>query len=121
MQFLLRSTRAALPCYHSSGNNSKAAAGPCERLSHPLTSTCCLLPPSDSQYLTCALRESGKRQLDCLGMATAVLALCHDIAAQDAQHAQLSGARLMLSDDHCWIAVAAEDGEDRHVEVTDSR
>jgi hypothetical protein len=88
------------------------------------------------QYLPSALREQGKRQLDCLGIATAVLGMCHAIAAQhSAQHADLAAARMMVSDDHCWLVLpqqqagsgAASSGgrEDAqqliHVEVTDPR
>jgi multidrug resistance efflux pump len=58
------------------------------------------------QYLPSALKDTGKRQLDCLGIATAVLAACHMAAAQwpDA-HRELAHARMMMSDDHCWIAL----------------
>lgn len=60
------------------------------------------------QYLPSALRDSGKRQLDCLGIATAVLALCHHIAAKQQQHAHLAAAAMVVSDDHCWLSVPAE-------------
>jgi hypothetical protein len=60
------------------------------------------------QYLPSALRESGKRQLDCLGIATAVLAMCHQVAAQQPeQHSQLAAAVMVVSDDHCWLALPA--------------
>lgn len=62
------------------------------------------------QYLPSALRDSGKRQLDCLGIATAVLALCHHIAAQHPQqHGHLAAAQMVVSDDHCWLALPAAD------------
>lgn len=60
------------------------------------------------QYLPSALRTSGKRQLDCLGIATAVLAMCHRIAAQWPQlHADLAASTMVVSDDHCWLALPA--------------
>lgn len=91
------------------------------------------------QYLPSALRESGKRQLDCLGIATAVLAVCHQVAAQQPeQHSQLAAVVMVVSDDHCWLALpaagqaaaaAAGDGSSSgdqqqqqevvHIEVTD--
>lgn len=94
-----------------------------------------------AQYLPSALRDQGKRQLDCLGIATAVLGMCHSIAAQHGtQHADLAAARMMVSDDHCWLALpqhqqqqqqagpvaasssGAEDVQQLiHVEVTDPR
>jgi hypothetical protein len=62
------------------------------------------------QYLPSALRGTGKRQLDCLGIATAVLALCHHIAAQHPQqHGHLAAAQMVVSDDHCWLALPAAD------------
>ncbi|WIA30131.1 hypothetical protein OEZ86_000224 [Tetradesmus obliquus] len=97
--------------------------------------------PLHTQYLPSALRDQGKRQLDCLGIATAVLGMCHSIAAQHStQHADLAAARMMVSDDHCWLALpqqqqqqqqaghvaasssGAEDVQQLiHVEVTDPR
>lgn len=79
--------------------------------------------PIHQQYLTCALRDSGKRQLDCLGIATAVLAICQQLSAEDSD---LSGCHMMVSDDHCWIVVepaaaAAASNKDIRVEVTDCR
>lgn len=77
---------------------------------------CCL------QYLPSALRNSGKRQLDCLGIATAVLALCQQISQQHSQHADLASSTMMVSDDHCWLRLAgAADGNWVQVEVTDPR
>lgn len=75
------------------------------------------------QYLTSALRDGGKRQLDCLGIATAVLALCHQISQQQpTQHAELAGSRMMVSDDHCWLSLPADEGgTDLQIEVTDPR
>jgi hypothetical protein len=69
-------------------------------LPSPFPPLCCV------QYLPSALRDSGKRQLDCLGIATAVLALCHHIAQQP-QHALLAAAAMVVSDDHCWLSVPA--------------
>eukprot|EP00775_Hariotina_reticulata_P006427 gene6427-6658_t len=83
------------------------------------------------RFLTSALRLSGKRQLDCLGIATAVLAMCHAIAElESAIHGDLAHCQMMVSDDHCWItlplkadcaAAAADDDQRLHVEVTDPR
>jgi hypothetical protein len=92
--------------------------------------------PLHTQYLPSALRDSGKRQLDCLGVATAVLAMCHLAAAKVPElHAELQYARMLVSDDHCWLALPANtqgsssgagDGgvaqpQLVHVEVTDPR
>lgn len=63
---------------------------------------------SDLQYLPSALRDTGKRQLDCLGIATTVLGMCHQIAAQwPAQHWDLADTVMCVSDDHCWLGVPA--------------
>jgi hypothetical protein len=60
------------------------------------------------QYLPSALRDSGKRQLDCLGVATCVLAVSHQIAQQHPlQHQDLAAAVMVVSDDHCWLALPA--------------
>jgi len=85
-----------------------------------------------SQYLPSALRTSGKRQLDCLGIATAVLAMCHHIAAQwPLLYADLAASTMVVSDDHCWLALPAPTAADgggsssnqqqelMYVEVTD--
>ncbi len=66
--------------------------------------------PAHAQFLTSALRPSGARRLDCLGIATAALALCRALAAADAgaqhgQHDDLRGAEVRVSDDHCWLSV----------------
>jgi hypothetical protein len=39
-------------------------------------------PYARQQFLPSALRSSGKRQLDCLGIATAVLAVCQELGQQ---------------------------------------
>lgn len=74
------------------------------------------------QYLPSALKDSGKRQLDCLGIATAVLAMCHHIALQSpAQHADLANTAMVVSDDHCLMVVGPDAGgpDAVFVEVTD--
>jgi hypothetical protein len=39
-----------------------------------------------------------------------VLALCHHIAAQHPQqHGYLATAQMVVSDDHCWLALPAAD------------
>lgn len=95
-----------------------------------LLSQSCLLVLLLLQYLPSALRSSGKRQLDCLGIATAVLAMCHAIAnLEPPQHADLAHCQMTVSDDHCWISLprqtdltgAAGDEPRLHVEVTDPR
>eukprot|EP00878_Enallax_costatus_P038404 GHUV01043627.1.p1 GENE.GHUV01043627.1~~GHUV01043627.1.p1 ORF type:complete len:543 (+),score=232.84 GHUV01043627.1:96-1724(+) len=74
------------------------------------------------QYLPSALRDTGKRQLDCLGIATAVLALCQQISQHHQQHADLASSSMMVSDDHCWLSVSgAPGGPEVQVEVTDPR
>lgn len=64
--------------------------------------------PVHAQFLPSALRESGKRQLDCLGIATAVLAVCQQLGGPGGPEPQLAGAHLMVSDDHVWLAVTGE-------------
>jgi hypothetical protein len=62
--------------------------------------------PLHTQFLPSALRDTGKRQLDCVGIGTAVLAMCHAVAAAaPQQHGELSAAMLVVSDDHCWIGL----------------
>jgi hypothetical protein len=69
------------------------------------------------QYLPSALKDSGKRQLDCLGIATAVLGMCHHIAAQQPeQHADLAACIMVVSDDHCWLALPAQGSENTAAE-----
>lgn len=113
--------------------SSQAPVQHCSRRSHhaPIAAAAVCM-----QYLPSALRESGKRQLDCLGIATAVLAMCHQVAAQQPeQHSQLAAVVMVVSDDHCWLALpaagqaAAAAGDDSssdqqqqevvHIEVTD--
>eukprot|EP00878_Enallax_costatus_P028988 GHUV01031362.1.p1 GENE.GHUV01031362.1~~GHUV01031362.1.p1 ORF type:complete len:267 (+),score=98.31 GHUV01031362.1:122-922(+) len=78
--------------------------------------------PLHTQYLPSALRDTGKRQLDCLGIATAVLALCQQISQHHQQHADLASSSMMVSDDHCWLSVSgAPGGPEVQVEVTDPR
>lgn len=69
------------------------------------------------QYLPSALRDSGKRELDCLGIATCVLALAHEISSQQPEHADLASAVMVVSDDHCWLRVQQQ----HDVEVTDPK
>jgi hypothetical protein len=94
-----------------------------------------LLPPCSVQYVTTALREQGARTLDCLGIATVVLALCQQLGQEQQQGGavgnssgsaagapSLSDSHLMVSDDHCWVTLAPggnlEDKQVVHVEVT---
>ncbi|KAF8069557.1 hypothetical protein HT031_001674 [Scenedesmus sp. PABB004] len=100
--------------------------------------------PLHTQFLPSALRTGGKRQLDCLGIATAVFCIARGAAALHGDvHADLAGCGLALSDDHAWLtlppagapcggrggAPSNEPGQQQqeqgealvHVEVTDPR
>jgi hypothetical protein len=62
--------------------------------------------PAHAQFLTSALRPAGARRLDCVGIATAALALCRAAAAADPERlGALARAELLLSDDHSWLRV----------------
>jgi hypothetical protein len=77
--------------------------------------------PLHAQFLISALRPSGARRLDCLGIATTALALCRAAAAADpGSHGGLAGAALMVSDDHCWLKLpgGGAGGADLHFEAS---
>ncbi|KIZ07908.1 hypothetical protein MNEG_0025 [Monoraphidium neglectum] len=62
--------------------------------------------PQHAQFLVSALRPSGARRLDCLGLAAAALALCRALAAAEpGRHADLAAAEMLVSDDHCWLRI----------------
>jgi hypothetical protein len=80
--------------------------------------------PLHAQFLTSALRQSGARRLDCLGIAAGALALCRAAAAAEpGAHADLAGARLVVSDDHCWLRLpgGGVGGSDLDFEVRGGR
>lgn len=84
---------------------------------------CCVCNLFVLQYLPSALKDGSKRQLDCLGIATAVLALCQQISQQyPQQHADLAASSMVVSDDHCWLSLPSADGNAvLQIEVTDPR
>ena len=55
----------------------------------------------DAQHLSCFLQycghplPKGKRQLDCAGVVTTVLAICHTLARRP-EHADLQGCRFQV-------------------------
>jgi hypothetical protein len=75
------------------------------------------------QFVTSALQD-GKKQLDCLGIATTVLALTQHLGQQLAAAGDtatgdvLAGVRMVVSDDHCWLVLQQPGGQEVHLEVT---
>ncbi|KAL3136760.1 Menin [Trebouxia sp. C0009 RCD-2024] len=61
--------------------------------------------------------KSSKRQLDCGGVVTTVLAICQRLA-QEYGHADLAACRFQVSEDHCWLNTDPEGGREGTIEVT---
>eukprot|EP00887_Chlorella_sp_A99_P006571 scaffold3.g6571.t1 len=66
---------------------------------HLFNFTSLLLPPAPGV-------KAGRRQLDCAGVVTTVYAACASLAARHG-HADLAGVRMQVSEDHCWLQLAA--------------
>lgn len=61
--------------------------------------------------------KSSKRQLDCGGVVTTVLAACQLLALQHG-HTDLAACRFQVSEDHCWLNCDPEAERKGTVEVT---
>ncbi|KAL4859226.1 Acyl-coenzyme A oxidase [Chlorella vulgaris] len=59
-----------------------------------------------------------KKQLDCAGVVTTAYAACHALSRRFPQHADLATVRMQVSEDHCWVQLAADGGRLTSVEVT---
>jgi hypothetical protein len=59
-----------------------------------------------------------KKQLDCAGVVTTAYAACHALSRRFPQHADLAMVRMQVSEDHCWVQLAADGGRLTSVEVT---
>lgn len=71
---------------------------------HLYSFTLLLLPPQPPPA------RPPRKQLDCAGVVTAVYATCMALAERHEQHANLAGVRMQVSEDHCWIQLAAAQG-----------
>lgn len=59
-----------------------------------------------------------KRQLDCAGVVTTTYALCQALSQRHAQHADLAGVCMQVSEDHCWLQLGPLASRESSVEVT---
>ncbi|KAK9809438.1 hypothetical protein WJX73_007335 [Symbiochloris irregularis] len=64
------------------------------------------------------VKAKGKRQLDCAGVVSTVLAICQVLATQH-DHEQLANLRFQVSEDHCWLSMGPDYGaREASIEVT---
>ncbi|KAL0027912.1 hypothetical protein WJX79_002394 [Trebouxia sp. C0005] len=61
--------------------------------------------------------KSSKRQLDCGGVVTTVLAACQLLALQYG-HTDLAACKFQVSEDHCWLNCDPGGGREGTIEVT---
>ncbi|KAK9845929.1 hypothetical protein WJX81_006194 [Elliptochloris bilobata] len=69
------------------------------------------------QILRAGKASKARRQLDCAGVVTTVLAACQRLARVPA-HEDLLGVRFQVSEDHCWLSLDGSGARTAAVEVT---
>jgi len=68
--------------------------------------------------LASAGQKGGKRQLDCAGVVTTVLAIAHRLASLSECHADLATVYIQVSEDHCWLTLSDKGWREESVEIS---